>query len=182
MSTRGWAGEGQERTHEVGTNNMFPFPTAGTQHPAQPVRAALWLRLDQHPPGLHSGEKRSPHSCACHKGTPTGTHPYPSYTRTMLVLRLLAPLAHTYTRSLCWLSCMQNPAAHAQPSPTSVIQAQPPQQKHTYTQGNYLPRCVPRGCTANPKTCGSNTAELRAACQQACSSTQGSCDALMPCA
>lgn len=98
MSTRGWAGEGTPKS----------VPTAHSLSPLQELNTLRsqcgrlygydWISI----PLVYTQVSRDPPT-AVHA---TGTHPYPSYTRTMLVLRLPVPLAHTYTRSLCWLSCM----------------------------------------------------------------------------
>lgn len=66
-----------QETHSH-TDKLFLFPTAGAQHLAQPVRATLRVRLDQHPPGLYSGEKGSPTPitllCSMLLPHPTYTH------------------------------------------------------------------------------------------------------------
>lgn len=113
-------------------DRTFLFPAAGAQHLAQPVRAALRLRLDQHPPGLHSGEEESltpiaplP-ACPCCKGYPH-LHPY---------------LTHSWTR-LRYIQILHPPltpvAQHHTLSLISLSQTQPPLQQHLLSRG-YKPQ------------------------------------------
>lgn len=67
---KGWSNGGQGcwrgsvKRWEVILTCHSLFPAAGAQHLAQPVWETLWIRLDQHPPRLHPGEKGIPTAIA----------------------------------------------------------------------------------------------------------------------